>query len=335
VPRPTVLAACLALAFVAPSQAATQDGEPDTRAPTTIEQALAEHVCGATPSSGADDLHEPCVHAQRRALRVEFGYDLGLLSAKERGELDRRCSRLRTPERLDPYLNCLTAWLVAVWKSRPQDGAPPRDAEVFGVISAATKPATPAPEPRRLTSVIVWVIVGILAGAGGAVGAVRLKQQLAQVTPTCQRCGEVLMAAGSLCPPCRHEMGLAAKQAIANRAAEKHAEEARRRTEQQRAGEPQRLEREARERPQYAAPPIEAAPVGADPNEIVEIVETDPLKILGVSREATPAEIEAAYRACAKKYDEASVAHFGDAVRAHYKAKADAVERAYAALTPV
>ena len=194
-------------------------------------------------------------------------------------------------------------------------------------------------------------MVGIVAGAGAAFGGFHLKKQLSRVEPTCQRCGAVLKAAGSLCPPCRHEMGLAAKQAIADRAAEKHAEDARRRTEQQQAEERQRLaeaeaaqeqqrleetksrlERDARERPHAAARPPEAAPVGADPHEIAEIVETDPFKILGVSREATPAEIDAAYRECSKKYDEASVAHFGDAVRQHYRAKAEAVERAYAAL---
>jgi len=330
---------------------AAQDAEPDTRPPTTIEQALAEHVCGATPSSSTGDIREPCVHAQRRALRSEFGYDLGRLSAGERGELDARCSRLRSPERVAPYLNCLTAWLVAMREARPHDAAAPRDAEVFGVISAATSPVPRPQEPRRATSVIVWVMLGIVGGAGAAVGGFYLKKQLSRVEPTCQRCGAALKAAASLCPPCRHEMGLAAKQAIADRAAEKQAEEIRRRTEQQQAEERQRLaeaqaaqeqqrldetrsrlEREARERPQAPAQPLEAGPVGADPYEFAAIVETDPFKILGVAREATPAEIEAAYRKCAAKYDESSVAHFGDGVRAHYKAKADAVERAYAAL---
>jgi DnaJ-domain-containing protein 1 len=346
------LKACLTLGVVAAAPAAAQDTAPDTRPPTTIEQALAEHVCGAQPSSSTGDVHEPCIHAQRRALRAEFGYDLGRLSDDERGELDVRCSRLRTPERVEPYLNCLTAWLVALREARPHDPAASRDAEVFGVVSAATNPAPRAQEPRRGTSVIVWVMIGIVAGAGAAFGGFHLKKQLSRVEPTCQRCGAALKAAGSLCAPCRHEMGLAAKQAIADRAAEKQAEDTRRRTEQQQSEERQRLAdaqaaqeqqrldetksrlgREARERPQAEARPPESGPVGADPYEIAEIVETDPFKILGVAREATPEEINAAYRERAEKYDEARVAHFGDGVRAHYKAKAEAVEQAYRTLT--
>lgn len=354
-PRLTVLTACLALVAAVP--AAAQDSEPDTRPPTSMEQALAEHVCGAAPSSSTGDVHEACVHAQFRALRAEFGYDLSSLATEERHGLDASCSRLRKPENYDPYLNCLTARLIAIREARPRGGAGPSYAEVFGLVSAATRPIEQAKEAGRGWSVALWVIVGILVGVAGAAGAVlapRLKKQMDNVTPTCQRCGAVLKAASSLCPPCRHEMGLAAKQAIADRAAEKLAEDARRQAERHQAEERQRLaeeqaaqeqqrleelksrlEREGRERPHAAPPPTEAAaPVGADPHEIVAIDESDPFRILGVSREATPEEIEAAYRACAAKYDEAGVAHFGDAVRAHYQAKAEAVERAYAALAP-
>jgi len=269
------------------------DQEPDNRPPTVIEQTLAEHVCGAMPSSSTGDVHEPCVHAQHRALRAEFGYDLGRLSAAERGELDARCSRLRTPENYDPYLNCLTAWLVAVRESRrPEDRAAAGGAEVFGVVSA--NPAARPPEPPRHTSTFVWVTIGILVGAGAAAGGVRLKKQLAQVTPACQRCGAVLKGSGSLCPPCRHEMGVAAKQAIADRAAEKQAEDVRRRSEQHQAEERQRLAeaqaaqeqqrleettsrlaREAHEPAQAAPRPFEPAPVGADPYESIEAVETN------------------------------------------------------------
>jgi len=266
-----------------------------------------------------------------------------------------RCSSLRTPERLEPYLNCLRAWLIALREARPRGAAASRDAEVFGVVSASATPAARErpPEPRPLTSVIMWVMAGVLAGAGAVFGGFQLKKRPSRVEPTCQRCGAVLKAASSLCPPCRHEMGLAAKQAIADRAAEKQADEASRRVEHQQTEERQRLadaqaaqeqqrledtksrlEQKVRERPQAEPRPDLAAPVGADPYEIAAIVEADPFEILGVSRQATPEEIEAAYRECAAKWDEARVLHFGDAARAHYKAKAEAVERAYAVLAP-
>src|SRR5262249_4058219 len=63
--RVTLLIGSLAL-VAAPAAAQAQD--PDSRPPTAIEQTLAEHVCGAMPSSSTGDVHEPCVHAQHRAL---------------------------------------------------------------------------------------------------------------------------------------------------------------------------------------------------------------------------------------------------------------------------
>ncbi len=341
----TIFLWCLALTLLAPASAAGQDAESDDRPQTALEQTLTEHVCRATPSSTADDLDEPCIHGQLRALRSEFGYDLGRLSPAERSRLDATCSRLRKPENLDPYLNCLTAWIVALRESRPHDTAPAQS-ELFGVVSAYTRPAAPPPS-RHLTSVFLSVMGGMLAGAAIVVGAVRLKKQMVRVEPTCQRCGAVLAAAGSLCPACRHEMGVAAKQAIKDRAAEKAAEEERQKREREEAEERQRLaseqaaqqerleaarwsaEREARMRDLTPSRAPEAAPIGADDNDDVE---ADPFKLLGVSREATPEEIEAAYRAGTAKYDEALVAHLGDSVRAHYKAKTDAIEQAYKTL---
>jgi DnaJ-domain-containing protein 1 len=58
----------------------------------------------------------------------------------------------------------------------------------------------------------------------------------------------------------------------------------------------------------------------------------DPYAILGVPRDATKAQISAAYREGMAKYDPATVSHLGDDVQAHFKAKAQAVERAYQSL---
>jgi preprotein translocase subunit Sec63 len=61
--------------------------------------------------------------------------------------------------------------------------------------------------------------------------------------------------------------------------------------------------------------------------------EHDPYAILGVPREASPQEIERAYSVAVSKYDETQVAHLGDAIQAHYRAKAEAVEQAFRQLT--
>jgi DnaJ-domain-containing protein 1 len=157
-----------------------------------------------------------------------------------------------------------------------------------------------------------------------------------------------------LCSACRHEAGLAAKQAIADRAAEERAELDRRRLEREQAEERQRqLDQQAAERQRLeearlhaerdrlqaeAQMPMTPVPVptpviaaiGADVDDTPE--ELDPYAVLGVSRAASRQQIDSAYCAAASKYDETQVAHLGDAVQAHYRSKAEAIEHAYRTL---
>ena len=55
----------------------------------------------------------------------------------------------------------------------------------------------------------------------------------------------------------------------------------------------------------------------------------DPYMILGVSPDATADAIRAAYQAAKKKYDPELVGHLSEEVQAHYREKAEAVQRAF------
>jgi len=362
---------------VLPTSAFSQDADqPPTQPPTSLEQTLADHVCDRLPTPPAtanrdpvlaQDAHEQCARVQLGALRAEFGYDLGHLSAAERARMDSTCSRLRKPENYEPYLNCLTALLVSVRElRRGADGiAPGAPTDVTFGVPVLPADFGGAPRPKHHWVAIVITLVVIVAAAAAGIVVMRMKKLAAAAAPPrkCQKCGEALQSTGDLCATCRHEAGVAAKQAIADRAAEERAELERRRLEREQAAERQRqLEQQAaeqqrleearlqfeRERQQAAAqmPPPAPVPVpdpvplpvpvpavaiiGADVEDTP--TEVDPYTVLGVSRGASRQQIETAYCAAASKYDETLVAHLGDAVQQHYRAKAEAIEQAYRAL---
>jgi DnaJ-domain-containing protein 1 len=354
---------------VLPTSAFSQDA-PDEPPPTALEQTLAEHVCDRLPPSTSNqdlrspqEVREQCAGVQLRALRAEFGSNLGHLSAAERARIDSTCSRLRKPENYEPYLNCLTALLVAIREQRRgADGmAPVAPGDVtFGVPAVPANVDAPPP-PKRHWVLIVITLLGVVVAAAAGVGTMHVKKRAAAAAPArvCQRCGEALQSTGDLCSACRHEAGLAAKQAIADRAAEEREELDRRRLEREQADERQRqLEQQAAERqrleearlqaerdrqqaeaqmpmPQLPMTPVPVpipvvAAIEADVDDTPE--ELDPYAVLGVSRGASRQQIDSAYCAAASKYDETQVAHLGDAVQAHYRSKAEAIEHAYRTL---
>src|SRR5206468_2170602 len=55
----------------------------------------------------------------------------------------------------------------------------------------------------------------------------------------------------------------------------------------------------------------------------------DPYTILGVPRDTSLGEIRSAYREARLKYDQDQVSHLSDEVQQHFRAKAQAIERAY------
>jgi hypothetical protein len=353
------------LAFVAASATAFAGETSDDRPPTSLEQTLAEHVCSRVQSAEQrdqrEDVREQCISLQFHALRSEFGYDLDTLTPAERGRMDATCSRLRKPENVQPYLNCLTGFLVAAREQRRgADGmAPAGIGDVaFGIPSMPTQSSAPPPG-RGWFALILVTLIGVVAlAAAGAVVAIRFKKKRTPKTQkVCQKCSEPLNAAGDLCSSCRHEAGIAAKQAIAERAADERAELERKRVEKEQAEERRRqLEQqvadaekqevvrqqdearrlaEAAQRRQvevvHVPVPVVAA-IGAEVDDQTP-AEDDPYAILGVSREASRQDIERAYSLAVSKYDETKVAHLGDVVQQHYRTKAEAVEHAYRQLT--
>jgi preprotein translocase subunit Sec63 len=59
----------------------------------------------------------------------------------------------------------------------------------------------------------------------------------------------------------------------------------------------------------------------------------DPYVVLGVPRDASRDEIQAAYQGAKAKYDPDQVAHLSAEVQEHFKAKAQEVDRAHQKLT--
>ena len=81
VTRPAIVLSLMAPFAVMAFGAELQVGTPDQGGSTVIEQALIEHVCGATQSTGArgTDDYDACLRAQLLSLRTDFGRDLSRL----------------------------------------------------------------------------------------------------------------------------------------------------------------------------------------------------------------------------------------------------------------
>ena len=164
--------------------------DADDRPPTSLEQTLAEHVCTRVQTlDPRDDVHEQCISLQFHALRAEFGYDLDRLSPGERGHVDSTCSRLRKPESVDAYLNCVTSFLVAAREQRRgADGmAPAAVGEVtFGIPSIPAHAAPPPPSKGHWRLVLGILFVVLAAAGGGAFWYLRFKKRTPTATRICQ-----------------------------------------------------------------------------------------------------------------------------------------------------
>jgi hypothetical protein len=164
----------------------------------------------------------------------------------------------------------------------------------------------------------------------------------------CRTCGVQLQDRGDLCPNCRHEAAEALRRASMERAESAraqedaarrqrdHEEEWRRQKERQDEEERLRLEDRARQEEQARrdeearrrAEAQERSRVGGTPEEAF-----DPHAVLGLPADASAETIRAAYGEAKSKYDADHVAHLSAEVQEHFRAKADAVERAYLQLT--
>ncbi len=331
-----------------------QAGTPDASVPTAIEQALAEYRCTAAPVTGAPgaSAYDVCLSTQFASLRTDFGRNLGRLSGTERRMIDSICNKIPATVDRDAYVKCLNDQLVALRNRRsraspPPAADPPSPAPEVGVLSDGQAPPV-HPTPWR--SITLWIgaalATAIVAG-GGVLRALKSRRR----PRTCRACGQDVPDTGDLCPTCRHEAAEALRNAATQRADQERAqqEEQRRQREheEEQAREKVRQEEDARLRQQEQARQGEQARLDeerrhqqeeADARRRHESAETarevvDPYVVLGVPRDASQEAIRAAYEEARLKFAPDLVADMSITVQAHFKAKADAVERAYQSLS--
>jgi hypothetical protein len=167
---------------------------------------------------------------------------------------------------------------------------------------------------------------------------------------TCRECGAAVPDSGDLCSACRHAAADTLRRVATERLAqERAADEQQRRLraqEDEQRREAARHEDEARLREHEEACQREEAARRqqedvrrlaeesfrrSQPAAAAQAIEDefDPYAVLGVPRDTSLERIRAAYEEARSKYDEDSVAHLGVDVQEHFKAKAQAVDRAY------
>jgi DnaJ-domain-containing protein 1 len=329
---------------------APQIDAQDSQAPTTIERALIERACNAADTSPlADtDARQQCLGARLLSLRTAFGRDLSRLSGADRKGIDAACGPLRTDERREPYLDCLSIQLADL-RLRQNRGnrAAPEDAAVAPLPLTAPAAVVAPPAKKAAPWPSATVIGGIVGGAIAVVGAALLALRSRRAPPKCRVCG-ANVSHSDLCAACRHEAAEVVRRAVEERAHNQRAqeEEERRQRNHQTEQREQRArdDEEARMRDQEFAHQREEAarhaavgPIGPAVEEAVDEEEDafDPYVVLGVSPEASQEDIGAAYQQAKTKYDPDLVSYLGDETQAHFKAKVEAIERAYQVLTDV
>jgi len=325
-----------------------QVDRPEAEVPTAIERALMERACVATETvSAQSDGHQHCLDAKLLSLRSDFGRDLSRLSAPDRRRIDGACSGLRALDQREAYLDCLSAQLTVV-HNRQNRGKTQASEEA--VVAAAATPETAAlSASQQMPRASSWGVFALVGGSAagvlivGGVAFVALKSR--RTIHPCRVCG-VVVVDSDLCPTCRHEAAEARRRAAGERAhTQKALEEAERRQRESETDERdrkardeeeallrelelahQRQEEEERHRQVQATASIASTP---SPATVEETGRFDPYVVLGVPSQAGPDTIRAAYQQAMTKYDPQLVEFLGDEAQAHFKTKAQSIERAY------
>jgi len=326
--------------------------------PSALEQALLERACSSNQTSADAAAHEKCIADGLMDMRTVFGRDLGKLTPPERRSIDAACSNVRQLEGREVYLDCMNGKLAQL---RAKHAPPPAPAPT--AVAPADASETPAPvveqaaPPQSHKMRVVAIAGSVVLVVGAAVGGVLFSRRKRPVRRVCRTCGAEVAGTGDLCATCRHEAAEALRRSALERAEHEHAaaEDAKRRQEQEeeehrqraRAEEEQRARelenarrreeayrREEEERARRQAQADEAErrnrdEMSADASDSV----FDPYAVLGVKRDVSAEAIRAAYEQARSKYDPDLVGNLGEEVRAVFKAKADAAERAYQMLT--
>jgi len=111
---------------------------------------------------------------------------------------------------------------------------------------------------------------------------------------------------------------------LRNRVA-REAEEARRRQEEL----ARRIEAEQAQKRRHVEQPDRVATAATTVPDAADNGAFDPYKVLGVPREVCKELISIAYHQAKKRLDPTLVEHLGDEAQAHFRAKAEALDRAY------
>src|SRR5262245_6144977 len=329
-----------------------QVDRPDTEAPTAIERALMERACVATETvSAASHGHQQCLDAKLLSLRGDFGRDLNRLPATDRRRIDAACSSLRALDQREAYLDCLSAQLTVV-HNRQNRGKTPTPEEAV-MASAVTPESAALATSQQIPRASSWGIFAIVGGSAagllivGGVAFVALKPR--RTTHPCRVCG-VVVADSDLCPTCRHEAAEALRRAAGERAQTRKALEQEERRQRESEAEERdkkardeeeallreleldrkRQEEEELQRQVQATVSVAAASL---PASVEETDVFDPYLVLGVPAEADPDAIRAAYQEAMTRYDPQLVEFLGDEAQAHFKTKAQSIERAYQMLS--
>lgn len=336
------------LALAAASLVATLHAQEGT-GPSVLEMALAERTCDVAARAAPGGDRSACIDAQLAGLRTDFGVNLAKLSPADRRRLDAACSGLSTTLAREQYLDCVSAQLASVRertrRAKAVDAAP--------TSAPAESPAAPAPAAASASTVSTTMVatvagVAVVAIASGLVLAMKKRTG---PQPVCKSCGAPVADHGLLCAACRHQAAESLRhQAAAARAAEEVEAENRRRVAEDSAHkEAQRIEAEARaaaaaheaalreqaeadrraREAQDARDKASAAESSSDESSL------NPYAVLGVTENATPDAIRAAYAAAKAKYDPDNVSHLSPEVQQHYRDKSDQVEQAFRELMGV
>jgi DnaJ-domain-containing protein 1 len=194
----------------------------------------------------------------------------------------------------------------------------------------------------------LWIgvaLVALVVAGGGAFMAVKKRRR---APSKCHTCGADVPGAGDLCPTCRHAAAVALRQAAAERAdhqralgenqqrQSQHKEELRLRRARDEDDARLREQEDARQREEHARRRQEQEDESRERSRRAVVdaeAVVDPYLVLGVPGDAGKEAIDAAWQEARSKYAPDQVAHLGPELQAHYKRKAEAVERAYRILT--
>jgi hypothetical protein len=293
------------------------------------------------------EVYQSCYTEQLTALREPFGANLSKLTRADRRSLDAWCGQMQAAGDRDAYLACINRQLVRLKEQRTaqvkptepevQEEAPDNEPAAPIETIAALPPPPPAPEPRGSSTLWLVLAIGGMAASAGGTAFVLLRGRRVQHTP-CRGCGAPVEGSGEMCANCRHEAAEARRRAIAERAEEERLQKEKAQREAELQDEEARREEARREEALRLAAEVEqrrreeqerrlerarAADSGGD-DQVFE-----PYAVLGLAPGATADEIRSAYEQAKAKYDPSQYEHFGGELQAHFKAKAESVERAY------